>query len=113
MIYEIRDYHVEPAVLGRYQTWASEHALPYIRMRLDLVGFWICAAAPAQVTGEALDAIGPANVTWVIRWQDMDTRNRIMAEVFGPGASEWARIATHHPGREHYRRIAGRFGTAL
>jgi hypothetical protein len=113
MIYEIRDYYVEPTAMGAYEKWLREHALAYIRSHLDLVGFWVNTDAPVQVTGKALDDIGPATVTWVIRWADIDTRNRMMGAVFGPGAADWAEIVKHHPGRQHYRRIEARFARAL
>jgi len=113
MIYEIRDYYVEPAAMEQYAKWVQDHALPYIHRNLELVGFWINTDAPVQVTGAPLDEVGAATVTWIVRWDDIDTRNRIMGSVFGPGASEWAEIAAHHPGRQNYRRIQARFTRAL
>ncbi len=113
MIYEIRNYYVEPAVLNDYEKWVKEHALPYIRRRLPIAGFWVSTDIPAQVTGAPLDELGSANITWVIHWDDLETRNRVMGEVFGPGASEWSDITTHHPGRQHYRRIEAKFARGL
>ncbi|MGE0542165.1 MAG: hypothetical protein AB7R89_18495 [Dehalococcoidia bacterium] len=113
MIYEIRDYYVEPAALERYAMWVQDHALLYIRRNLDLVGFWIRTDPSAQVTGAPLDDLGAANITWIVRWDDVDTRNRIMNAVFGPEASEWAEISKHHPGRQNYRRIQARFMNAV
>ena len=113
MIYEIRNYHVEPAVIEEYADWVSRFALPYLRRHLDLAGFWIGTDAPTQVTGRPLDDLGPANVTWMIRWSDLDTRNRVMAQLFGPQSGEWSEITSHHPGRQHYLRIEARFARAL
>jgi hypothetical protein len=113
MIYELRDYFVEPSAMQAYGKWVSELAVPYIRKHLDLVGFWIATDDPVQVTGAALDPIGAANVTWVLRWADVDERNRRMGECFGPGAAEWAGIVGQHPGRQHYRRIQSRYARGL
>jgi hypothetical protein len=51
-------------------------------------------------------------VTWIIRWDDLETRNRVMSEVFA-SSEEWAEITKAHPGREHYHRIEARFAKAL
>lgn len=113
MIYEIRDYYIDSSALVIYEQWARERAVPYIRKHLDLVGFWVTTDAPAQVTGSPLDELGPASVTWILRWPDTETRNRMMGVHFGPDAQDWAEILKHHPGRQHYRRIQSRFAQAL
>ncbi len=113
MIYEIRNYHVEPSVIDRYAEWASTLALPYIRRHLDLVDFWISTDIPSQVTGRPLDELGSANITWIIRWEDLSTRTRVMSAVFGPDSEDWSAISTQHPGRQHYLRIEAKFATAL
>jgi hypothetical protein len=112
MIYEIRNYHFEPTLLGEYEEWVTKHAMPYMREHLDLVGFWMNVDEPAQVTGKPLDELGSATVTWIIRWDDLETRNRVMSEVFA-SSEEWAEITKAHPGREHYHRIEARFAKAL
>ena len=111
MIYEIRDYHYEPSLMSEYKAWASGAALPYLRANLDLVGFWTTGAEPAQVTGKALDELGSATVTWIIRWADMETRNEQMGKVFA--AEAWSEIVKSNPGIEHYHRIEARFADEL
>jgi len=111
MIYEIRNYHFEPSLLDKYEDWVTKHALPYMRKHIDLVGFWMNIDAPPDVTGKRLDDLGSATVTWIIRWDDLDTRNRGMGETFG--SDEWGDIMKAHPGREHYHRIEAKFAKAL
>ena len=74
MIYEIRNYHFNPARLEEYKTWAKEKALPFLDRELDLVGFW-ANAGDSEVLGEPMDILGSANITWIIRWPDRETRD--------------------------------------
>ncbi len=111
MIYEIRNYHYEPTLLPRYKVWAEEHALPYLRANLDLVGFWTTADEPAIVTGAPLDELGSATVTWIIRWPDMATRHASTAEIYA--TDEWRKILETHPGRQYYHRVEAKFAEEL
>ena len=111
MIFEIRNYHYEPTLLTEYRAWAVSKALPYIRSHLDLVGFWVNLNEPAQIGGQPLDDLGSATVTWIIRWQDMATRNRVMADVFG--SDDWREIMAANPGQQHYHRTEAKFAEAL
>ena len=90
MIYEIRHYHYEPSAMAAYRQWAVEKALPYIRAHVDHVGFWTNIDEAPQVGGKPIDELGVATVTWVIRWKDIETRHRMMGEVFG--SDEWRTI---------------------
>ena len=56
MIYEIRNYHFNPARLEEYKTWAKEKALPFLDRELDLVGFW-ANAGDSEVLGEPMDEL--------------------------------------------------------
>ncbi|MDE0003794.1 MAG: hypothetical protein OXQ29_13985 [Rhodospirillaceae bacterium] len=109
MIYEIRDYYIDPAMIDVYEEWTTKRALPYMRRELDLVGFWFLADPEPEVTGAPLDETGAANVTWIIRWDDIETRNREMGRVFSPSGDEWSEIWKQHPGRQVYRRLEVRF----
>ena len=111
MIFEIRNYHYEPTVIGQYRRWATDKALPYIRAHLDVVGFWVNVDEPPQVGGKPLDDLGSATVTWIIRWDDIATRHRVMAEVFG--SDEWREIMAANPGQENYHRTEAKFADAL
>ena len=111
MIYEIRNYHYEPSLIADYRAWAVSKALPYIRNHLDLVGFWVNIDEPPQVSGKPQDELGSATVTWIIRWEDIATRHRVMGEVFG--ADEWKDIMAANPGQENYHRTEAKFAQAL
>lgn len=112
MLYEIRTYHYRPEQLETYRDWASKHAVPFLKASFDLVGFWIDSGEPAEVLDEPLDKLGPANITWILRWQDMDERNRQMQAVFS--SPEWDAVFAELPGGfEHYLRREARFSQAL
>ena len=111
MIYEIRNYHYEPTLLKPYKEWATNLALPYIRVHLDLVGFWVNTDEDPQVGGKPLDDLGSATVTWIIRWDDMATRNDVMSKVFA--SAEWQKIMKQNPGQEYYHRTEAKFAEAL
>jgi hypothetical protein len=67
--------------MQEYKQWAAAWALPYIREHVDLVGFWVDTDETPQVRGKALDELGSATVTWIIRWDDMTKRNEVMGKV--------------------------------
>ena len=89
---------------------ASSATGPYIRRHLDVVGFWVNLDEAPQITGPPLDELGSATVTWVIRWEDMATRNETMSRVFT--SDEWSEIMKQNPGEENYLRMEAKF-TAL
>ena len=111
MIYEIRNYHYEPSLLGEYKAWAVERALPYIRAHLDVAGFWVNTDDAPQIGGKPLDDLGSATVTWIIRWPDIATRHETMGKVFG--SDQWRRIMAANPGQENYHRTEAKFAEAL
>lgn len=111
-IYEIRSYHYEPTLLADYKAWIEDEALAYLSENLDVVGFWIDSGDPAEVSGEALDELGSANVTWIIRWPSMEVRSKERPGVFA--TDEWKDIASRVPGgRESYLRIEARFANSV
>ena len=111
MIFEIRNYHYEPSLINEYRTWATDRAVPYIKDHLDLVGFWVNVDEPAQIGGKPLDELGSATVTWIIRWPDVETRHRVMGDVFG--SDEWREIMAANPGQENYHRTEAKFAEAI
>ena len=111
MIYEIRNYHYEPSLMSEYRAWATDIALPYIREHLDLVGFWVNVDEPPEVNGEPQDDLGSATVTWIIRWDDIETRHSVMRGVFAN--DEWRSIMDRNPGRENYHRTEAKFAEQL
>lgn len=112
MIYEIRNYHFEPALFEDYKVWAKEKALPFLDQALDLVGFWANLDEESEVNGEPMDAMGSANITWIIRWPDRATRDETMASVFT--GEEWGAIFADVPGGlASYKRMEAKFTEAL
>lgn len=111
MIFEIRNYYYEPSLMTEYRAWAADAAVPYIESKVDLVGFWVNADEPIQISGQPQDALGTATVTWIIRWPDVATRHSAMADIFK--TDEWAEIMKGNPGTEHYHRTEVKFADSL
>ena len=112
MIFEIRNYHFDPARFDAYKQWGEREALPYLEKQLDLVGFWVSTSDPAEIIGREHDDLGTANVTWIIRWRDREQRNDVMSKVFA--TKEWEDIFSRVPGgMPSYKRIEWRFADAL
>ena len=113
MMYEIRNYTFDPELFDEYKTWAREQALPYLRERLDLLGFWVNLEIEPEVAGKPLDALGSANITWILRWEDKAHRDRVLPTVIGP-AESWQEIISQVPGgKQSYRRAEKKFTEAL
>ncbi|NOX50010.1 MAG: hypothetical protein GXP16_05665 [Gammaproteobacteria bacterium] len=111
MLYEIRNYHFDPARLPQYKQWANSKALPFLQRELDLVGFWVNTDSPPQVleaetNNIAQDELKSANITWIIRWSNRETRDETMARVFS--GEEWKGIFSTVPGglASYFRREA-------
>jgi len=51
--------------------------------------------------------LGSANVTWIIRWDSMEARNRFQEEVFD--AEDWQKIWAMHPDPNGYIQMETRF----
>ena len=112
MIFEIRNYHFDPARFDAYKEWGEQEAIPYLARELDLVGFWVSAQDEAEVIGRPRDELGTANVTWIIRWRDREQRNEVMPQLFA--SPEWEDIFSRVPGGiPSYLRIESRFADAL
>lgn len=111
-VFEIRNYHFDPELIGEYEAWARDIALPFIRKKVDVVGFWVDAGIDPQINGAPLDEMGSANVTWIIRWKSKAERDEKMGAVFsGP---EWDEVAAKIPGgRKSYLRIEAKFFKGL
>jgi hypothetical protein len=112
MIYEVRNYHFRPDLFEAYKVWAKERALPFLSGKLDLVGFWANTANAPEVIGAPVDELGSANITWVIRWRDLEQRNKELPAALG--SAEWEEIFSHVPGgMSSYLRIEAKFAEAL
>ena len=107
-VYEIRSYYLQPDQVDNYREWISTHGLPHIREHIDVVGFWIEGEHEPDISGAPMDDLGPANVTWIIRWPSLDARDEGMSKTFG--TPEWQEIFTRFPGgRDAYLRTEIRF----
>jgi hypothetical protein len=112
MLYEIRNYHIRPESLPAYSHWARTLAVPHLAMKLDLAGFWIASGEPSEITGAPMDALGSANVTWILRWTDMAQRQATLPAIFG--GEEWAPIFAQLPGGlDNYLRMESKFAGAV
>lgn len=109
MIYEVRDYHYRPDLFEAYKKWAEE-AVPVLRKRLDVVGFWVWdGASGAEITGSnpQKSPIGEANVTWIIRWESKAARDAAMKSAFA--GDDWQAVWAKHPDPNGYVQMAARF----
>ena len=112
MIYEIRNYHFDPSLFPAYQKWAANEAIPHLARKLDLVGFWVSTSDSPEILGQPHDALGVANVTWIIRWNDLEQRASVLPPIFA--SPEWGEIFSRVPGgMESYRRIEAKFAESL
>ena len=112
MIFEIRNYHFKTELLSAYKKWAADEAIPYLSRELEVVGFWVSTGDEAEILGEPHDALGVANVTWIIRWEDLVQRNSIQPQVFS--SPEWEDIFSRVPGGlDSYLRIEAKFAESL
>ena len=108
MIYEIRNYHFKPDLIGAYKRWATAGPVNYLKENLDIVGFWVISDIPSETPVGAPDELGPATITWIIGWQNMDERERVLPEVLS--APEWLALFASVPGGEDsYRRAESKF----
>ena len=112
MIYEIRNYHFAPDLIEDYKTWARELAIPYLSRQVDVVGFWADCGIETEVRGEPLDKLGPATVTWIIRWENHAARQSQLPTALA--TDEWKALFCKVPGgAASYRRIECRFFEAV
>ncbi len=112
MIYEIRNYHFDPEKFADYKTWATEQALPYLDRELDLVGFWATGEDQTEVNGKPLDELGSANITWIIRWPDRESRDAQFEQIMS--TPEWTEIFANVPGGlSSYHRMEAKFTESL
>jgi len=112
MLYEIRNYHIRPDRLEAYTHWAKTEAVPHLSKKLDLVGFWVNTAEAAQITGEPMDKLGSANVTWILRWRDKAQRDEVLPRTFSGAAWDdiFSRLAG---GLDNYLRMEAKFTRSL
>jgi len=106
-LYEFRDYHYE-GDFDAYRDWWKE-GLGVLGARMDVLGVWFDSGIPARISGANPMQLrhGSANVTWVIRWDDLAQRDAVWdALQVDP---EWIACAERHPGFDGYQHMAVRF----
>ena len=109
MLYEVRDYHYRPDIWDDYRKWATGEAIPFLKANMDVLEFWLDSGIEPEISGTkpVRSDIGSANVTWVIRWPDKDTRDREFAKVMG--SEGWRDIWSRHPDPGGYRQVSVRY----
>ena len=110
MLYEIRSYHFDPSKFEEYKLWAKQYAGPYFLSKMDIVGFWLGVGMEPEYGGSIPweGDLRPVNMTWIIRWQDREQRDRVWEEVWAD--PELERIFSMVPGGiESYLRTEVRF----
>ena len=112
MIHEIRHYHYRTDIFEDYLVWA-EKAVPVLRAHMDILGFWVDQGIAPEITGsQPIDSpIGSANVTWIIRWPDMETRRAGFAAAIA--SDDWKAVWAEHPDPGGYLQMSGRFMRAM
>ena len=113
-LFEIRSYYFDPTRFDEYKKWAEASAVPYLKGKLDVVGFWVSNEMPAEYGGTLPrdEEMQPANMTWIIRWQDQTHKDRGDAE-WGSDP-EWKAIFEGVPGgRASYLRTEVKFATEM
>jgi len=112
MIYEVRGYHFRPDLIEEYKVWAKTQAIPYLGSKMEVVGFWVNTADSPEIAGEPMDKLGPANVTWVIRWRDQAHRNTDWPAALQGAA--WEAVLSKVPGGlSSYLRTESKFAESL
>jgi hypothetical protein len=108
-MFEIRNYHYAPDKIEAYKQWAVEHAIPFLSSHLTLIGFWIGNNSAPELSGKVPMSLplGSANVTWIIEWDSMETRNNFRNEILT--GHEWLNIKSLLPSIDGYLQIESRF----
>ena len=113
-MFEIRNYHFEPSKFDEYKPWAESLAVPFLKSKMEIVGFWVNnEMAPMYGGSHHQDEnVSPANITWILRWQDRAQRDKAWDELHTD--PEWQEIISQVPGgRESYLRTEVKFATEI
>lgn len=107
-LYEFRDYHYDRDRWDEYREWWGP-ALEILRRRLDVVGLWFDSGNEPRIAGsEPMDLPhGSANVTWILRWDDIDQREAQWDALWDD--AEWSEHWDKHPGIDGYLHMSVRF----
>jgi hypothetical protein len=88
VIYELRHYWIDPAVLPTYIDWVNAKAQPLQRGRFGfrVIGFWEVAGQDQSGTVDP----DPPNIIWMAAWESHEERDRVWTEL--RASPEWAAI---------------------
>lgn len=106
-LYEFRDYHYV-GDMAEYRMWWKD-AGEILGSRIDVIGVWFDSGIAPRISGTEPMPLpyGSANVTWVIRWDDIAQRDQVWDALWDD--PEWAACAERHPGFDLYRHMSVRF----
>lgn len=106
-LFEIRDYHYD-GDLDEYKRW-WETGRGVLGARMDIVGLWFDSGEPPRISGSDPMPLphGSANCTWIIRWDDIEHRERVWDAL--QTDPDWVVCAEEHPGFGNYRNMSVRF----
>jgi hypothetical protein len=113
-MFEIRNYYFEPTRFDEYKEWAAATAVPYLRGKLDILGFWVNNDMDPLYGGSLPRAenMFTANITWIIRWEDRAQRDKTWEEIVSD--PEWNAIVDRVPGgRASYLSTEVKFATEM
>jgi hypothetical protein len=88
VIYELRHYWIDPAVLPTYIDWVNQKAQPLQQSQFGfrVVGFWEVAGQDESGTVDP----DPPNIIWMAAWESREERDRVWATL--RASPEWAAI---------------------
>lgn len=83
MIYELRTYEMVPELFEEYLDRADRLLLPIIKEKIGfrLIGFWRAVSESGGSLPRGEERQIPAQVVWMIAWEDLDERTRKWAEL--------------------------------
>lgn len=101
MMYEIRNYWIDPAHFEEWIKWFGKKAAPVFRSQMDIVGFWPSNDTPPVYSGSRpREDMVPANLTWIIRWMDNEQREKGWKNL--RVLEEWKKVLALRPGGSEY-----------
>ena len=113
-MFAIRSYYFDPTRFDAYKEWAASSALPYLRGKLDILGFWVNNEMD-PIYGGSPPRDGDshtANITWIVRWEDRTQRDKAWEELSSD--PDWQAMLDRVPGgRASYLRTEVKFATEL
>ncbi len=107
MIYELRTYEMVPELFEEYLDRADRLLLPIIKEKIGfrLIGFWRAVSETGGSLPSGEERQIPAQVVWMIAWEDLDERARKWAELHADEG--WLQVVD----RKYYRSTSSKIIT--